>query len=161
MQRLIALILLTISFAFSAGEMDLFSGSASMGSASRGPSSRSAVALNPAYAEVPVDSSYILGPGDFLDLMLEDSYLSVQVYPDGSVAIEECGSVVVGGKTLAEARELILDLAAKRNRECRPAPRGTPDAPELFLAPGGRRRFEGESRGRDDYPPRGHHTREL
>lgn len=120
MQRLIALILLTISFAFSAGEMDLFSGSASMGSASRGPSSRSAVALNPAYAEVPVDSSYILGPGDFLDLMLENSYLSVQVYPDGSVAIEECGSVVVGGKTLAEARELILDLAAKRYKreEC-------------------------------------------
>jgi protein involved in polysaccharide export with SLBB domain len=61
-----------------------------------------------------VDSNYVLGPGDFLDLMLEENYLSVRVYPDGSVAIEECGGVVVGGKTLAEARELILDLVAKR-----------------------------------------------
>ncbi|WP_173366171.1 polysaccharide biosynthesis/export family protein [uncultured Fibrobacter sp.] len=118
MQRLIALILLTISLAFSAGEMDLFSGSAIGGN--HGPSSRSSVALTPAYAEATVDSSYILGPGDFLDLMLENAYLSVQVYPDGSVAIEECGSVNVGGKTLAEARELILDLAAKRfkREEC-------------------------------------------
>ena len=30
------------------------------------------------------------------------------------MAIEECGAVVVGGHTLAEAREMILDLAAKR-----------------------------------------------
>ena len=79
-----------------------------------GLSSRSSVALQPSFSEVPVDSSYILGPGDFLDLMLEDNYLSVQVYPDGTVAIEECGAVKVGGHTLAEAREMILDLAAKR-----------------------------------------------
>lgn len=79
-----------------------------------GISSRSAAALQPSFSEVPVDSSYILGPGDFLDLMLEDNYLSVQIYPDGSVAIEECGAVVVGGHTLAEGREMILDLASKR-----------------------------------------------
>ena len=79
-----------------------------------GISSRSTVAMQPSSAESPVDSNYVLGPGDFLDLMLEDNYLSVQVYPDGSIAIEECGGVVVGGKTLAEARELILDLVAKR-----------------------------------------------
>lgn len=75
---------------------------------------RSTAALQPAFAEVQVDSSYILGPGDFLDLMLEDRYLTVQIYPDGSVAIEECGSVVVGGKSLLEARALILDLVSKR-----------------------------------------------
>lgn len=79
-----------------------------------GLSSRSSIALEPAFAEVPVDSSYVIGPGDFLDLMLEDNYLSVQVAPDGSIAIEECGVVFVGGKPLSEAREMILDLAAKR-----------------------------------------------
>lgn len=85
-----------------------------------GISSRSAVALQPASAEITVDSSYILGPGDFLDLMLENNYLSVQVYPDGSIAIEECGAVIVGGKTLADARRDILDLVSKRYKreEC-------------------------------------------
>ncbi|MCQ2055405.1 MAG: polysaccharide biosynthesis/export family protein [Fibrobacter sp.] len=75
---------------------------------------RGSVPLTPTYAEQSVDSSYVLGPGDFLDLMLEDKYLSVQIYPDGSVAIEECGAVNVGGKTLGEARQLILDLVSKR-----------------------------------------------
>ena len=79
-----------------------------------GLSSRSSIALEPAFAEVPVDSSYVIGPGDFLDVMLEDNYLSVQVAPDGSIAIEECGVVFVGGKPLSEVREMILDLAAKR-----------------------------------------------
>ena len=93
---------------------DLFQSSGAFSAKKGGISSRSSAALQPSFSEVPVDSTYILGPGDFLDLMLEDNYLSLQVYPDGSVAIEECGAVVVGGKTLAEARELILDLAAKR-----------------------------------------------
>lgn len=77
-------------------------------------SNRSSIALNPTYADQPVDSNYVLGPGDFLDLGLENNYVTVQVYPDGSVAIEECGAVNVGGKTLAEARRLILDLVSVR-----------------------------------------------
>lgn len=79
-----------------------------------GISQRSGIALNPTYAEEAVDSTYILGPGDYLDLMLEENYMTVQVYPDGSIAIEECGSVKIAGKTLNEARELILDLVSKR-----------------------------------------------
>lgn len=78
---------------------------------------RSNVALNPTYADQPIDSTYKLGPGDYLDLVLENNYLSVQIYPDGSVTIEECGSVNVNGKTISEARELILDLAAKRYKK--------------------------------------------
>ena len=79
-----------------------------------GTSTRGAASLTPMYAEMAVDSSYVLGPGDFLDLMLEDKYLSIQVYPDGSVAIEECGAVNVGGKTFGEAQKLILDLVSKK-----------------------------------------------
>lgn len=79
-----------------------------------GISTRGAASLTPMYAEMAVDSSYVLGPGDFLDLMLEDKYLSIQVYPDGNVAIEECGAVHVGGKTFGEAQKLILDLVSKR-----------------------------------------------
>lgn len=75
--------------------------------------SRGAASLAPMSAELTVDSNYVLGPGDFLDLMLEDKNLSVQVYPDGTVAVEECGSVQVGGKTFGEAQKLILDLVSK------------------------------------------------
>ena len=79
-----------------------------------GISARGAASLTPMYAEMAVDSNYVLGPGDFLDLMLEDKYLSIQIYPDGSVAIEECGAVNVGGKTFGEAQKLILDLVSKK-----------------------------------------------
>ena len=110
MQRLIVFIALLCVFGFA--DDDLFKSSSL--SKRNGVSSRSAIAMQPSFAEVSVDSNYVLGPGDFLDLMLEDNYLSVQVYPDGSIAIEECGAVVVGGHTLLEAREMILDLVSKR-----------------------------------------------
>ncbi|MCF0222304.1 MAG: polysaccharide biosynthesis/export family protein [Fibrobacter sp.] len=110
MQRIVCVILFLCAFAFAG---DISFGSLS-NSKAQGPANRSGIAMAPSYAEEAVDSSYVLGPGDFLDIMLEQSYLTVQIYPDGSVAIEECGTVNVAGKTLAEARELILDLASKR-----------------------------------------------
>lgn len=110
MQRLIAVLLLLCVSVFAA---DSPFGSLSATKAV-GPMTRSSVTLTPASAEVTVDSSYVLGPGDFLDIMLETSYLTVQVAPDGTVAIEECGIVEVGGKPLSEAKQMIIDLAAKR-----------------------------------------------
>ena len=86
----------------------------SLASGNQSTIARGNASLTPTYAELTVDSNYVLGPGDFLDLMLEEKYLSVQIYPDGSIAIEECGAVNVGGKTLAEARQIILDLVSKR-----------------------------------------------
>lgn len=111
MSRIISLICFLCIFSFSTEE-SLFG--SSMGASVKTSMSRSSVALTPSFAEVQVDSNYILGPGDFLDVMLEEKYLTLQIYPDGSVAIEECGSVIVGGKTFAEARTLILDLVSKR-----------------------------------------------
>ena len=37
-----------------------------------GSLTRGAASLTPMYAEMAVDSSYVLGPGDFLDILLED-----------------------------------------------------------------------------------------
>lgn len=76
--------------------------------------SRTNIALNPAVNEQIVDSSYILGPGDFLDLFLEDNYLSLQIYPDGSIVIDECGVVQAAGKTLAQVRDEVLKLVEGR-----------------------------------------------
>ena len=110
MRYLLILIFFLCSSVFAEG--DLFSSTTL--SKRGGLVSRSTIALQPAFAETPVDSNYVLGPGDFLDLMLEENYVSVQVAPDGTIAIEECGVVSIGGKTLVEARELILDLVSKR-----------------------------------------------
>ena len=112
MPHFLAIVLFVFGSALA--QSSLFGGSASLLSGEQSLPSRSATVLQPAYSEVQVDSSYVLGPGDFLDIMLENKYLTVQIYPDGSVAIEECGAVVVGGKTVAEARQLILDLVGKR-----------------------------------------------
>lgn len=111
--------MVAFAFADDSGGGSLFKASV-LGTSGVGPASRSSVALEPAYAESPVDSNYVIGPGDYFDLMFESNYLSVQVYPDGSIAVEECGSVQVGGKTVNEARELILDLLSKRYKreEC-------------------------------------------
>ena len=112
MHHVITCIVLVLSFSLAAFAEEK-SSSFSL-SSSPTVSNRSGIALSPAYADQSVDSSYVLGPGDFLDLVLENNYVTVQVYPDGSVAIEECGAVNVGGKTLAEARQLILDLVSRR-----------------------------------------------
>ena len=84
--------------------------------ASSGPATlqRNAVTMQPSYSEGVVDSSYVLGPGDYLDIMLENTYLSAKVYPDGSVIIEECGVVNVAGLTISQAREEILKAVAVR-----------------------------------------------
>ena len=77
-------------------------------------SSRNSMAMEPIAVEGLIDSSYKLGPGDFLDIMLEQETLTLQVFSDGSVAIEECGVIQVAGKTLAEVREEILKVASKK-----------------------------------------------
>lgn len=112
MPRFLAIVLFACGLALAQGT-SAFGSHAALSAEGNIPA-RSSVVLQPAYSELQVDSTYVLGPGDFLDIMLENKYITVQIYPDGSVAIEECGAVIVGGKTLAEARQLILDLVSKR-----------------------------------------------
>lgn len=69
---------------------------------------RGNVSLMPMVVESQVDSNYIVGPGDFFDLFLENNYFSVQVNADGTIAVSECGVINVGGKTLSEAKREIL-----------------------------------------------------
>ncbi len=91
-----------------------FSSLQALSSSNTSAVSRNSVTMQPSYSEGVVDSSYKLGPGDYLDITLENTYLSVKVYPDGNIIIEECGSVNVTGKTLSEARKEILELVSKR-----------------------------------------------
>jgi len=114
MRSFFVCILLVCVCAFASESMFGGSTSKSLVLGTGSSSMRGEASLTPMFMEAPVDSNYVLGPGDFLDLMLEDKYLEVQVYPDGNVAVEECGAVNVSGKTIAEAQRLILDLVSKR-----------------------------------------------
>ena len=105
---------MNVSAGVSGGDATSYSATQLLENSGNGSLSRNSVVMTPATSEGLVDSNYKLGPGDYLDIVLEDTYLSVQVYPDGSIIINECGSVNVAGKTVAEARDAILQIVAKR-----------------------------------------------
>lgn len=76
---------------------------------------RDAVSMQAAYSEFAVDSSYVLGPGDFLDVYLEGRYVAtIKVAPDGSLFVDAIGAEVVTGKTLAEVRRLFMTRAEQK-----------------------------------------------
>ncbi|MCL2283559.1 MAG: SLBB domain-containing protein [Fibromonadales bacterium] len=67
------------------------------------------VTLNPVNLENPVDSNYIIGPGDFFEILLPTGNEGVQVSPEGSLAIQGCGLVKVNDMPLYEAKQKILE----------------------------------------------------
>jgi protein involved in polysaccharide export with SLBB domain len=75
---------------------------------------RDGAAQTPVNLEGPVDSSYIIGPGDFFEILLPSGQEGVQVSPEGTVAIQGCGLVHVSGKPLYEAKREILEKLKTR-----------------------------------------------
>jgi protein involved in polysaccharide export with SLBB domain len=73
-----------------------------------------AALLNPVNLESPVDSNYIVGPGDFFEILLPNGNEGLQVSPEGTVAINGYGLVEVGGLTLYEAKQRILEKLKNR-----------------------------------------------
>ncbi|MDR2580376.1 MAG: hypothetical protein LBC85_05220 [Fibromonadaceae bacterium] len=70
---------------------------------------RDAAAQTPVYLETPIDSNYIIGPGDFFEILLPSGPVGVQVSPEGTVAIQDCGLVNVSGIPLYKAKQEILE----------------------------------------------------
>jgi len=75
---------------------------------------RDGASHTPVNLEGPVDSSYIVGPGDFFEILLPSGQEGLQVSPEGTLAIQGCGLVYVSGLTLSEAKRKILDKARTR-----------------------------------------------
>jgi len=70
---------------------------------------RDVASQTPVNLEGPIDSNYIIGPGDFFEILLPTGNEGVQVSPEGSVAIQGCGLVEVSGLKLFEAKQKILE----------------------------------------------------
>jgi len=75
---------------------------------------RGGAAQNPVYLEEPVDSNYIVGPGDFFEILLPSGQDGLQVSPEGTVALQGCGLVYVNGLKLSEAKQRILEKLKNR-----------------------------------------------
>lgn len=56
-----------------------------------------------------VDSLYVVGPGDILQVFYENTALEKQVNPEGNILLARLGALKVGGKTLKEAKKVVLE----------------------------------------------------
>jgi protein involved in polysaccharide export with SLBB domain len=75
---------------------------------------RDGAVQTPVSLEGPVDSNYIVGPGDFLEIILPNLQEGVQVSPEGTIAIQGHGLVEVNGLALIEAKRKIMDKLKNR-----------------------------------------------
>jgi len=75
---------------------------------------RDLVVQSPVFVENPVDSNYIIGPGDFFEIILPNSNEALQVSPEGKIAIQGCGLVDVNDLKLFEAKQRILEKLKTR-----------------------------------------------
>jgi protein involved in polysaccharide export with SLBB domain len=60
-----------------------------------------------------IDSNYILGPGDYLNIGLGSKTAFLPVNPEGYIIVENIGPILVGGKTLLEAKKIVPAIVSK------------------------------------------------
>jgi protein involved in polysaccharide export with SLBB domain len=75
---------------------------------------RDQVVQNPVNLETSVDSNYVIGPGDFFEILFPTGVEGLQVSPEGTVAIQGSGLVNVNDIPLYEAKRKILDKLKNR-----------------------------------------------
>lgn len=75
---------------------------------------RDAASHTPITIEEAVDSNYIVGPGDFFEVILPIGNEGMQVSPEGTIAIQGCGLVDVNGLKLSEAKQKIIEKLKTR-----------------------------------------------
>lgn len=77
-------------------------------------SQKSSIALNEPGIDVPVDSTYIVGPGDAFEVLFENKSFVVQVGPEGLFLLEDLGGVNISGLSVVEAKRKILEMAKRK-----------------------------------------------
>jgi len=75
---------------------------------------RDGAVQTPVNLEGPIDSNYIVGPGDFFEIILPNQQEGLQVSPEGTVAIQGHGLVEISGLPLHEAKRKILEKLKNR-----------------------------------------------
>lgn len=71
---------------------------------------RATITQEPLVLEHAIDSTYIVGPGDFFEILTPKGLDVVQISPEGSISIPECGMTWISDLPLNGAKEKILQL---------------------------------------------------
>jgi protein involved in polysaccharide export with SLBB domain len=75
---------------------------------------RDGAVQTPVNLEGPIDSNYIVGPGDFFEIILPNQQEGLQISPEGTVAIQGYGLIEINGIPLYEAKRKILEKLKNR-----------------------------------------------
>lgn len=78
---------------------------------------RNNVAQEPYDLEQAIDSSYVVGPGDFFEILSPKGFDVVQVSPEGNISIPSCGVVSVDKLTLTEAKTALKNMLISKYDE--------------------------------------------
>lgn len=76
--------------------------------------SRESIVQNPVQLEAPIDSNYVVGPGDYFEILFPTQSQVVQVSPEGKVTIVGVGVAAVSGLSLAQAKKEIERIVSLR-----------------------------------------------
>ncbi|MBQ1823701.1 MAG: polysaccharide biosynthesis/export family protein [Fibrobacter sp.] len=109
------LILLMAAFGFAASADDM-----SMPTAlptfqgQEGKFQRNNIVSEPLKLETTIDSTYIVGPGDYFEILTPKGFDVVQVSPEGNISVPSCGMVMVDKMTLNEAKDSLKKLLSSK-----------------------------------------------
>ncbi|WP_407441496.1 polysaccharide biosynthesis/export family protein [Fibrobacter sp.] len=78
---------------------------------------RNTVAQEPYDLEQVIDSSYVVGPGDFFEILSPKGFDVVQVSPEGNISVPSCGVVTVDKLSLSEAKAALKNMLVSKYDE--------------------------------------------
>lgn len=78
---------------------------------------RTSTVQEPINMEATIDSTYLIGPGDYFEILLPKGMDVVQVSPEGNVSVPGCGIVKVDSLTLKDAKSAIMKLLLTKHDE--------------------------------------------
>lgn len=78
---------------------------------------RSSISQEPYVLEEPIDSTYIVGPGDFFEILSPKGFDVVQVSPEGNISVPGCGMVTVKDLPLGQAKAALIKLMLNKYEE--------------------------------------------
>jgi len=80
-----------------------------------GPIRKDPLSMQTMYIESPVDSNYTLGPGDIVDVIIDDHYtMTTGVAADGRLSIDGIGAINVNNMTLLNAQRAFNKLGSQK-----------------------------------------------
>ena len=113
------LILILASVCFSASLDDDFSSPTTLPTfqGQEGRFQRTNIVTEPIRLETAIDSTYIVGPGDYFEILSPKGFDVVQVSPEGNVSVPSCGMVNVDKLHLNEAKDSLKKLLVSKYDE--------------------------------------------